>query len=146
MKLPKLPEVIIVKNNTRVIPEFIKEQNISALFQIVQDNLRYSSTGISPFDFPSENHFLHMVRSSMLAIQYKMESTGEYIGFILFAPSEICRSCRPVSGRGLTVLAPSAHNIGLGQWARATLSHTWAKDVGIPCLMSRSATTNKLGK
>ena len=145
MKPLILPRVIIVKNNIRIIPECIKEENVPALFQIARDNMKSAESGVSPLDFPSENHFLRTVRASITTIQYKLESTGKYIGFTYAVASETCRSCRPVACRGFTVLDPSVHNIGLGQFGVNKIK-SWSGEVGFPGFISRSAANNKLGK
>ena len=141
---PSLPIVIVIKHNTRVIVDYIKESCIPALFHIAQVNSTSPDTGISPSDFQSEASFRHMVKSCPIGMQYTLQATGACVGFTAIFPSEMCRSCRPISTRGFTVLDRKVHNMGLGQ-AGTRMVRPWAKHNGIPGHIARSSATNTLG-
>ena len=142
--MSSLPVEITLKNNI-IIAEDIQEGHVSELFKIVQKNLSTQQSGLAPLDIQSERHLQCMIQSSPVKARYTIKSSGKCIGFSVALPSELCRSCRPITVRGFTFLDPAVTKIGIGQRVLRAV-RGWSSIAGFPVGMARLSISSQAGK
>ena len=139
--MSSLPVEITLKNNI-IIAKDIQEGHVPELFKIVQKNLSTQQSGLSPSDIQSEGHLQCMIQSSPVKARYTLKSSGKCIGFSVALPSELCRSCRPITVRGFTFLT----KIGIGQRVLRAVIGWSGKSAGFPVNIARLSISSQAGK